>query len=113
MTSWLPTLSIRLLPWLVVLVAALGAYLYVTVLQNKVKDLTEQVEVAEMERAAAKQQVTELTEAKSAVEARQVQAELAARKLRGDLARARGRVQTVTIPTDCDAALNWLAEELK
>ena len=108
-----PTTYIRLAAVGVLALVVVGGYLYVTGLQDAVKALTAEVKTAKDERDAAIGQVQQLTEAKSAVEARQVQAELAARKLRGDLARARGRVQTVTIPTDCDAALNWIAEELK
>ena len=109
----LSTIYIRLAMVAILVATLVGGYFYVTGLQDRVTSLSEQVQVAEKQRDDARQQVMDITQSKDVVVARQVEAEAAAAKLRADLARARGRVQTVVIPSKCDDALNWLAEELK
>ena len=86
---------------------------YISFLQHRVTRLQEEVAAVTVERDAVRQQVLDITEAKEDVVKRQVEMERANAKLRGDLARERGRVQQAPIPTDCTGAIDWLAKELR
>lgn len=96
-----------------VLVALVAVSTYISFLQKRVKNLQEEVTAVSVERDTAQQQVRDITETKDQVVKRQIEMERANAKLRGDLARERGRVQQAPIPTDCKDALDWLAKELK
>lgn len=109
----LSTLYIKLAAGAALLASILGTYFYISHLREKVTSLETQVMDLGTDLALSQEQVRSIAESKAAIEARQQEAEEVNAKLRGDLARARGRVQTIKIPSDCPAALDWLAEELK
>ena len=52
-----------------------------------------------------------VTESKQELEAKQAEATAAVERLRQDLSKARSRVRTVTIPSDCPGAVEWLRSE--
>ena len=99
-------LNIRVIAYLVVATVIASIGLYVQHLRSEVTVLTAQL-------TSVTAQLTAVTEDREAVMARQKQAGRQVEKLRSDLAAARGRVETVVIPGDCPAALDWLANELR
>jgi G:T/U-mismatch repair DNA glycosylase len=109
----LSQLALKLLIGGFLLTSVVGAWVYHKSVVNALERCEEQRSEVQRKLDVAQDQVRSITEAQEEVLARQVLAEETAKKLRGDLARARGRVQTIVIPSECPAALDWLAEELK
>ena len=103
---------LKYLPHLIVVAALLGAGWWINGMRGTIKEQELQLTMKEEELSVLRAQVLDLTESYKALQARQVTAEEQAKKLREDLAKARGRVRTVTIPSDCSGGLDWFRSEL-
>lgn len=103
---------------ILVVLAVLGAYIWglnarIDALEATKVQLQGQLLARVAERDQALEQVRTLTQDAADAAQRQGQAADTIKKLQVQLAKKRSEVQTVTIPTECPDALDWLAQELK
>jgi len=108
-------MALRYLPHasrLLLVLALVGAGWWINGMRGTIKEQELQLEHKEEEIALLRAQVLDLTESYKKLLARQQTAEEQTKKLKEDLAKARSRVRTVTIPSDCSGAVEWLRNEV-
>lgn len=104
--------GLKYLPHLLLVLALASAGWWINGMRGTIKEQELQLEHKEEEISLLRAQVLDLTESYKKLLARQQTAEEQAKKLKEDLAKARSRVRTVTIPSDCEGGAEWLRQEL-